>query len=263
MINFNIFKGGTRHIVTMSYDDARLEDKRLAGLFNKYGIRATFNVNTDAGSERVQPEEFAEVYRGHEVAVHTVNHPYLENLPVSSVISQISENKRVIEKNIGYVVRGMAYPYGTYNDEVINTARSCGIVYSRTTGNTNSFNFPENFMKWHPTCHHNRALELADRFLNDLNVSWRCDLFYIWGHSFELKTEDDWDMMEKLCRKISGHESVWYASNIEVYDYINAQRSVHISADETIIHNPSAIDVWFSKDNDVYCVKGGETIIIK
>lgn len=262
MIRFNIFKNGTRHIVTMSYDDANILDKRLVELFDKYGIKGTFNVNTDGGKSRIQPEEYAEIYKNHEVAVHTVTHPYLENVPVMTQLAEIMENKKHIEPAVGYVARGMAYPFGTYNDEVINTAKTCGIVYSRTTKSTKGFAFPKDFMKWHPTCHHKDALSLTERFVGDLEISWRTDLFYIWGHSHELRTEDDWKMMEEICKKISGHESVWYATNIEIYDYVTAQRNLQISADESIIHNPSAIEVWFEKDGEVYSVKGGETVRI-
>ena len=262
MIRFNRFKNGTKHIVTMSYDDARKEDIRLVELFNKYGIKGTFHVNTDGAERRVQPDEFAEVYKNHEVAVHTVTHPYLENVPVVTQMAEIMENKKHIENAVGYVARGMSYPFGTYNDEVINTAKTCGIVYSRTVEATNGFCIPRDFMKWHPTCHHNGAAKLVDRFIGDLEISWRTDLFYIWGHSFEFKTEEDWAMMEEICKKISGHESVWYATNIEIYDYIMAQKALQISVNEDIIHNPSAIEVWFEKDGKVYSVKGGETIKI-
>ena len=58
-------------------------------------------------------------------------------------------------------------------------------------------------MKWHPTCHHNGAAKLVDRFIGDLEIPWRTDLFYIWGHSFEFRTEEDWTMMEEVCKKIS------------------------------------------------------------
>lgn len=260
MIRFNAFKDGKDHIVTMSYDDAPQEDRRLIALFDKYGIKGTFNVNTDGADFRIQPEEFAEVYKNHEVATHTVTHPMLETVPVSTQVWEITENRKNIEKGTGKLARGMAYPFGTYNDEVINTAKTCGICYSRTTENTNGFRFPGDFMKWHPSCHHNDALALAERFVKSLDISWCHNLFYIWGHSYELKTEEDWKYMEKVLEKISGDERVWYATNIEIYDYIKAQHALQISADEKIIHNPAAIDVWFTKDGEKYMVKAGETI---
>lgn len=32
---------------TLSYDDGITQDKRLVKIFNKYGIRATFNINSE------------------------------------------------------------------------------------------------------------------------------------------------------------------------------------------------------------------------
>lgn len=263
MIKFNRFKNGTRHIVTMSYDDSNESDIRLVELFDKYGIKATFNINTNNNPNGVPEKEYKNVYKNHEVAVHTVTHPFLENLPILTQMQEIKENKKSIESAVEYVVRGMAYPFGTYNEEVINTAKVCGIVYGRTTEATNGFRFPRDFMKWHPSCHHADAAKMAEWFVGDLDVPWRTDLFYIWGHSHELRNEKDWEKMEEICKKISGHNSVWYATNIEIYDYITAQRALQISENESIVQNPSAIEVWFEKDENVFSIKPGETLIIK
>ncbi len=37
---YTCFPGGKHKVLTMSYDDGRLEDRRLVELFNRYGIRA-------------------------------------------------------------------------------------------------------------------------------------------------------------------------------------------------------------------------------
>lgn len=42
---YTCFPGGKHNVLTMSYDDGRLEDRRLVELFNRYGIRGTFNLN--------------------------------------------------------------------------------------------------------------------------------------------------------------------------------------------------------------------------
>ena len=42
---YTCFPGGKHKVLTMSYDDGRLEDRRLVELFNRYGIRGTFNLN--------------------------------------------------------------------------------------------------------------------------------------------------------------------------------------------------------------------------
>ena len=53
------FPGGRHKVLTMSFDDGRVEDRRLVELFNRYGVRGTFNLN--AGlllDDRVPPSEW-------------------------------------------------------------------------------------------------------------------------------------------------------------------------------------------------------------
>lgn len=40
------FPNGSLRAVTFSYDDANVADERLVDLFNRYGLKATFNVNS-------------------------------------------------------------------------------------------------------------------------------------------------------------------------------------------------------------------------
>lgn len=245
----------------MSYDDGPEQDDRLVKIFNKYKIKATFHLNS-ARFKDFQKERVKNLYAGHEVAVHSVNHPWLEKMPVTSVINQIMQDRISIEKECGYVVRGMSYPFGTYNDDVINAIKCCGIVYSRAVGSTFNFNLPNNFLAWLPTCHHNEVEQVADKFINSVESPWFSGLFYIWGHSFEFDNskEFSWDYIERICKKLSGLKNVWYATNIEIYDYIQAQRSLQVAADESIIHNPSALDVWINKDKEPILIKGGQTL---
>lgn len=71
------FPGGKHKALTMSYDDGRTQDRRLVPLFNQYGIKGTFHLNSGfLGDERhVRPDEVSTLYAGHEVACHTVSHP--------------------------------------------------------------------------------------------------------------------------------------------------------------------------------------------
>ena len=55
----------------------------------------------------------------HEVAVHGYNHPYLETLPPSAVVLDIIKDRENLEKQFGRIIRGMAYPYGTNSDTVV------------------------------------------------------------------------------------------------------------------------------------------------
>ena len=70
------------------------------------------------------------------------------------------------------------------------------------------------------------------------------------------------DVIEKFLEKIGNRDDVWYATNIEIYDYIKAYENLQTSLDKKIVHNPSAIDVWFLHNGETYCVKGGETLYL-
>ena len=60
------------------------------------------------------------------------------------IIYEITEDRKNIESQYRVIARGMAYPFGTYNDSVIDILEKCHIAYSRTVKATYTFNFPEN-----------------------------------------------------------------------------------------------------------------------
>ena len=94
-------------------------------------------------------------------------------------------------------------------------------------------------------------------------VSWgNAEMFYLWGHSYEFDNNDNWEVIEKFAEYAGGHDHIWYATNIEIYDYVKAYEALQTSYDKKIIHNPSAIDVWFEINGTEYHVKPGETIKI-
>ena len=149
---------------------------------------------------------------------------------------------------------------GTCIDDVLKVLDALGIVYSRTTQATGSFSLPQNWLLWHPTAHHSHnILELADTFFARNYV---LDLLYVWGHSFEFERPNckaTWSMIEEFCEKMSGHSEIWYATNIEIHDYITAQRRLIYSADLNLVTNPSALSVWILVDGQPTEIPGGAT----
>ena len=85
-------------------------------------------------------------------------------------------------------------------------------------------------------------------------------MFYLWGHSYEFDNDDNWEIIEKFAEYVGNKDDIWYATNIELYDYVKAYEQLQVSVDKTIIHNPTAIDVWFMENGKTYCVHGGETL---
>ena len=266
------FKDGKKKALTLSYDDGVVQDIRLIGILNQYGLKATFNIGTgryeaeDTIREKyygkMKRSEATELYigSGHEVAVHAYNHPYLEQLKQQEILTEIWEDRKDIEKTYGTIVRGMAYPYGTYSEAVKEVLKICGIVYARTTHSTHKFGIPEDWLELHPTCHHKDAklMELCDRFLN--NGDKLPQLFYLWGHSYEFDDRDNWNVLEECGQKMGGREDIWYATNIEIYDYVKAYEQLIVSADRSRIYNPTATDIWVYDNKETFCIRSGETV---
>lgn len=262
MIRFDRFYGGKSKIVTMSYDDGQQFDRQLIEIFNRYGIKGTFHLNSGGIGlpGRINEEDFRTTYMGHEVSLHTYSHPFLSRIPNEAIVQEVMEDRRILESLTGYIVRGMSYPFGAYDDATIEKLRGLGVVYSRTTKSLHNFELPADFMKWHPTCHHNDALEDSNRFLSLLHRKDHHHLLYIWGHSYEFNNDNNWNLIEEICKNLAGHDEIWYATNIEIYEYITAQRNLVFSADLKKVYNPSAQTVWISSDGETIEIEGGKTV---
>lgn len=259
-----VYPNGKRKALTFSYDDGQIFDRKLVEIFNRYQVKATFHLNSGSLSESgqesifVTKEEVAELYKGHEVAVHGVQHKSLTALSKHQMIMELEDDRKALEALTGYMVQGMSYAFGSYNGEVIDVARSLGIRYSRTVNGTNGFFPPADFMAWNPTCHHDGDLDgLAERFLN-VQPWEELPMLYVWGHSYEFGNKDDYSVMENFLEKVSGKEDTWYATNMELCEYIEATRKQEYSADGLTIKNPTAVTVYVSTREGIVEVKPGE-----
>lgn len=263
--------------LTLSYDDGVTTDRRMIDILDKYGIKATFNINTNIfgpGGEsfpkgsygRLSKDEAKELYSkgNHEVAVHTLSHKWMPNMNTVEAIGEILEDKRNIEEMFGTIVRGMAYPYGPTSPEIENVVSACGIVYARTTACTGNFDLPGNWTHLAATCHHKNPnlMKLTQSFADAKYT--RPMLFYLWGHSYEFERDDEWELLYEFCKKIGNRDDIWYATNIDVFDYMTAYKKLQYSANVDRIHNPSAISVYVVvNDNKRIVIEGGATVEIK
>ena len=282
MKNYMLFPGGKNKALTLSYDDGVQQDIKLIEILDKYGIKCTFNINGYAleDEERTFPQgqvhrrmarrEATEVYKkaienGHEVATHAYSHPFLDKLPCEMVSYEIVEDRRVLEDMLGVIIKGHAYPFGSTANHVVDTLRNCGILYARTTAATKRFDIPTDWLRMPSTCHHNEPLlmQLADQFLNETTRYPNPKLFYLWGHTYEFEANNNWEVIERFAEAIGNRDDVWYANNMQVYQYVEAYRALEFSANGRIVHNPSAQTVWFISDDVTVKVAPGETVKIR
>lgn len=228
---------GKLKAVTFSYDDGVEQDIRLIEILDKYGLKGTFNLNSDklgikgkndyitnkgvvVKRDMISKTEIAKLYQNHEVAAHTLNHHNLTTLEDEEVIRQVEQDRINLSEICGYEVKGMAYPCGgvNNNEHVAALIRdNTGVQYARTITSSYSFDLQENLLQFNPTVYHRefeKLFQLAEDFVN-LKTD-KPQIFYIWGHSYEFDFENTWDKFEELCKMISNRDDIFYGTNSQV-----------------------------------------------
>lgn len=279
------FPEGKTKAVTLSYDDGVRQDLRLAELTGARGMKCTFNINsalvakTPGGGKLTYEELRTEILgKGHEVAIHGEYHLAPGTSRTLVGLRDALNGRLQLEEHLGCIIRGMAYPNsgvtrftgGSDYATVRRYLQDLGIVYARSLGGDNNrFALPEDWYCWIPTAHHDHpdvldwAREFVDMKINELYLDARYPrLFYLWGHSYEFDRNRNWAHMEELCDLLCGKSDVWYATNMAVYDYVTAFRSLVFSAAGNLCYNPTLLDLFFETDSGVFRVRPGETIRI-
>ena len=224
-----------KKFLTFSYDDGVTQDIRLIELFNKYGMKATFNLNSELlgldgalirdGVQithiKNKKEDVKYIYEGHEVAAHTLTHPNLANVSdASEIIRQVEQDRLQLSELCGYEVKGMAYPgggvnYSPFAAEIIE--RRTGIQYARTTVSSYSFDPQSNLYMFKPSVYHHvemdKMFEMGEKFLKLQTDA--AQIFYVWGHAYEFDIRNEWGRFEEFLQMMSGKEDICYCTNLE------------------------------------------------
>ncbi len=271
------FPGGKAKALTLSYDDGVEQDEHLLEITKKHGLKGTFNINSgcfppadvkyDPGTihRRMPLERLKEVYKGSgwEIAAHAYTHAALVGLPGNVATEEVLRDRRTLEEIFQTVIRGFAYPYGAYDDKSVEILKNCGIAYARTVNSTHDFYLPKDWLRMSATCHHNdpELMKLAERFTETKN-GWHPMLFYLWGHSYEFEAQNNWKVIEDFAEAVGDREDIWYAANIEIYDYCEAFSRLIFDTAMKICINPTSRDLWFCYgEKEVYVPAGAKADI--
>ena len=275
-----LFPEGKGKAVTFSFDDAVVEDARMADLLREYQLKATFNVNCGCFGEKdrmpiegrelyhevIAEEQLSKIYVGQELACHGFHHLSMTDCPEDSALAEAVLDRARLEQLLHRRVRGFAYPYGHYNAGTKAILKKAGFRYARTVDRADSFDLPEDFLAWDASCHifDPDRDRLWEQFLalEPGPYSPSPKVFYVWGHSYEMTITDGWADWELFLKQVSGHKDLWYATNGEIQSYMEAVRQLDYSVDRSIIYNPSAAPVWLELDGRTVKLEGGtETIV--
>lgn len=261
--------------VTLSYDDGVVFDKKLVEIMDEYGLKGTFNINSELfakeeGGRRMTKQEVYEFFVNsvHEVALHGANHLSLATVPSEIATKDVLVDRINLEKMFNKPVCGMAYANGSYDDNVVEILKNCGVKYSRTVISTGNFAIPTDWLRLPTTCHHgdSKLMEYVQRFLEDDSKKhiWarRPKLFYLWGHSYEFNDNNNWEIIENFAQAVGNREDVWYATNIEVYEYVKAFDNLVWGVNADFVYNPSARDVYIDYLGKNVIISAGKKVDI-
>lgn len=271
---FMRFPDFKRKAVTLSYDDGVIFDEQLINIMGKNGLKGTFNISTGRFNEenpRILTKENAiKLYTesGNEIAVHGKYHLSLADVSPAMAVDDVLKDRQALEEWFDKIVIGMAYANGSFDDNVMEIVKKCGIEYARTTVSTEKFDIPENWLMMPATCHHKnpRLMELAKQFIESPEPKYywskKPQLFYLWGHSYEFNDEDNWGIIEEFAEYMGNRDDVWYATNGEIYSYVKAYDSLIWGADGKRVYNPSALNIFINYYEKEYVIHSGDYVKI-
>jgi peptidoglycan/xylan/chitin deacetylase (PgdA/CDA1 family) len=207
--------------IVQCWDDGVLDDLRVMDILRAHGAKASFNLNPATQPEtrqlswkfrgekdvwKLAKTELKDAYAGFTIANHSASHPHLSQIAPENALKNIREGRDELEQIFGVPVTGFAYPFGDYNEAVMDMLREVGHIYGRTCVNVADCFPPDDAMAFHPNCH----FLAADFWQKYEDEKTRDGVFYFWGHSYELVTEQDWQNFEAQIARIAGDEqAVW------------------------------------------------------
>lgn len=274
-----VYPSFTNKAVTFSFDDGRVEDKKLIEVFNKYGVAGTFNLVSDQNfAASGTAEELRAAYAGQEIANHVKGHPHMDSTnkvgpagcyraTADEFINEIESGRTELEAIFGEnTVRGYAWPYNDPTIYLTNpgeeaykvsnyVAKVADLAYARQTQTTNSFDLPENFRAWKFSAHYGSLPSIGERFIADTEEKPR--LLALWGHSYEFANAGTpLSLIDDFLKKAT-ENGYWIPTNLELVNYVNAQRAAMKT--KNTITNDSDIDLYYVVNYNPVIVKAHST----
>ena len=253
------YPDGKYKALIMSYDDGLDDDIALAQLFDRYGIIGTFHLNSGLLDTRAiwnegKPNEILQTYlskdtlvhvfKNHEIAVHGTYHKALVGLSDKEILEEINvdiENLTILSDR---KISSMAYAFGSTNDHVAEVIGTTPLTNARTVKPSYNFELPQDYYLWNPTCHDSEALEYLEAYLSLDSPS--LSLFYVWGHSWELRDTLRNQNILKFCNEIGDRDDIWYTGAGDFADYHASLKVLEIGPQQIV--NPEGNGVVYYRE---------------
>ena len=266
-----LYPDGKAKAFNVTYDDGVLQDIRFVALLNKYNLKGTFNLNSGLMEnefewihengcvvKRLSKDKVVSLYQGHEIASHTLTHPYMNDLSESEIMYELQADKANLEMLFGREIKGFAVPFDYYSELIESCVKRCGFEYARISEESHSFVPQNDYYKWKATVFHTDATlkELTQQFIK---TNEELALFQIVGHSYDLDNQNMWDKIETIFKEIALQKDILPMTTIDIIEYLKAMETAE-TTDRTVKNN-SNISLWFSDNESTFEVEPKEEIV--
>lgn len=198
-----------------SIDDGTIYDRKVIDIFNKYHIKATFNLNSGLGNfvwylgdkpiERFDLSKESHLYDGHEVASHSLTHPHMTMCPSEEIVRQVGEDIVNLENIFKREVHTFAFPFHDMDERCIEIIKHLhNIKVIRISEIDQSFKMPDIYHVKITSLDVNEAVNLIDDFIKDENA----ELFVFVSHAYDFEVNNTYDKLEELCQKVIAQKDI-------------------------------------------------------
>jgi hypothetical protein len=211
-------------------------------MLNEHGLKATFYVAPEnqefAKQDLLSLPEIRDLSQDFEIGAHSMTHRRLPTISEQEAAREIIESKAVLEQITGRKIEVFCYPGGAYTKLHMQMVKGAGYRYARTvTRYTFNVNDPYKAGTSLHVYNHRIGFDLwqTAHFVRFRPIkAWRClewgvlgramfdhvlaegGIFHIWGHSWEIDKNNDWERLGDFFGYISAHPRVKYVANGEL-----------------------------------------------
>lgn len=211
-----------------SIDDGTVFDRETIALFNRYGIKGTFNLNSGLPNyvwyldgtpiERLNHERTWPLYHGHEVASHTLTHPDLAQCSPEEIYRQVNEDVANLKRIFMGDVTSFATPFETCGDREVEIIKSVpGLTNIRMSKIDESFAFPPDPFHYKVT---SLDIDRALHLINDFKKIRGDALFIYAGHSYDFALAGSFGKLEELIKILLEQKDIEIVSMREATEKI-------------------------------------------
>lgn len=203
-------------ILSASWDDGATTDFKMAELMQKYHIPTIFYWPSKIGQHKnmgraksfLTIPECIELSKSFEIGSHSMTHQFMNKMNIAMISNEISESRKFWQDTVSQPIYSFAYPKNSLSNLTKALVKGAGYANARTT-TIGYLNPGDDLFSINCTINvGNNRLEYDGKswflFFEEMLPKIQADsVFHIFGNSWEIDENNEWDQLETMIRKLS------------------------------------------------------------